>query len=545
MHKPSLRIRDLTFPLLAAAILLLPALGLTPFRRAEIYFVDASRAMVERHDWIVPYFRGQPFFDKPALTYWLQAASFEVFGFTAAAARLSPAVVALLVIAATIWLSWLLWRDKTSALASGWILLSTLSFMAFGRTAMSDMLLTLFTVLAVALGICCCKSRRVPLLPLIGLGAVLGLGFLTKGPIALLIPGLGLLCLLWERRRDLPTLPIDGVVLSFLAFVTFAFGWFVVVYGRLGVEPLKYFFVHENLQRFAGSAYNAGRPLWFYLVTYLGQGAPWSLFFPLAALELLRRRKDSSARMLVLWMLLVGALLTSSRGKVDYYILPLYPASSVLIGRYLAISSWSRVERLFASVVAAVIGLTLSLLPVALLRVPEAWRPQGSALTVASIAFAGAGISCLFAAIRSNPKMIGITLTAALSLSFFVVNLQLLPAFYKAEPNDRVVAIAAKALATRPDAKVAAHEDLIQVHRDLLFYNRTVVENSPDLAAVASAARPYLILTNPDEAVALKALPHVREVGTFPYLSSKVFTLRGLFSRSDPDRLVLLANFDF
>jgi 4-amino-4-deoxy-L-arabinose transferase-like glycosyltransferase len=60
--------------LLLAAGLLLPGLGAAPFERAEIYFLDAARAMVESGDWLVPRYRGEPFFDKPALAYWLMAA---------------------------------------------------------------------------------------------------------------------------------------------------------------------------------------------------------------------------------------------------------------------------------------------------------------------------------------------------------------------------------------------------------------------------------------------------------------------------------------
>jgi 4-amino-4-deoxy-L-arabinose transferase-like glycosyltransferase len=545
LNKPGLRFHDFLFPLLAAAALLFTALGKTPFRRAEIYFADAARAMVERSDWVVPYFRGFPFFDKPALTYWLMAASFKIFGFSEAAARVAPAIAALAVIAATIWLSWLLWEDRPSAVASGWILLSTLAFMMFGRTAMSDMLLTLFSVLAVALGVLCYRAQRPPLFQLIALGAVLGLGFMSKGPIALIIPGFGLLCLIWERRRQFPSLPLAALAGCFLAFVLIAFGWFVVVYARLGLEPLKYFFVHENLQRFAGSAYNAGRPFWFYLVTYLGQGAPWSLFFPFAAFLFLRRQPDSSARMLMLWMLLVVVLLTTSRGKVDYYIVPLYPVSAILIARYLRISNWSKTERVFASIVMAVVGIALVLVPLLVLRLPAEWRPHGIVLIISCAALAVRGGGLIVSAFKPSPSTVLNDLTITLCIAFAVANLFLLPSFYAAEPNSRLLAAASKALVMQPNAKIASREDPTQVHRDLLFYSRIVVENSEDLASLASSGQPYLLLAGSDDARALKTLPGVHEVGSYPYLSSKVFTLRGLRSQSPPDEVVLLANFDF
>ena len=57
--------------------------------------MDAARGMVERGDCLVPRYQGQPFFDKPALTYWLMAAGFRAFGFTPGAARLVPPAAAL------------------------------------------------------------------------------------------------------------------------------------------------------------------------------------------------------------------------------------------------------------------------------------------------------------------------------------------------------------------------------------------------------------------------------------------------------------------
>ncbi|HQZ16455.1 MAG TPA: glycosyltransferase family 39 protein, partial [Vicinamibacteria bacterium] len=75
-----------------------------PIERAEIYFLDAARAMVERSDWLVPYYRGEPFYDKPPLTYWLLAGSFQFFGPSLFSGRLVAALLALATLLAT-WLS--------------------------------------------------------------------------------------------------------------------------------------------------------------------------------------------------------------------------------------------------------------------------------------------------------------------------------------------------------------------------------------------------------------------------------------------------------
>ena len=128
--------------LAAAAVLLFWGLGQAPLERAEIYFLDGARSMLERHDLLVPYYRGQPFFDKPPLTYWLMAASFHAFGIGAGAARVVPAVAALSVLMATLWLGSVLF-DRRTAWAAALMLATTGAFLGFGRVAMSDMLLAL------------------------------------------------------------------------------------------------------------------------------------------------------------------------------------------------------------------------------------------------------------------------------------------------------------------------------------------------------------------------------------------------------------------
>jgi hypothetical protein len=65
--------------------------------RDEPRFAEASREMRERGDYIVPYFNNQFRFDKPPLTYWLQIASYRIFGENDFAARFPTAVAAALV----------------------------------------------------------------------------------------------------------------------------------------------------------------------------------------------------------------------------------------------------------------------------------------------------------------------------------------------------------------------------------------------------------------------------------------------------------------
>jgi 4-amino-4-deoxy-L-arabinose transferase-like glycosyltransferase len=64
--------------------------------RDEPRFAEASREMIERGDYVVPYFNNRYRFDKPPLTYWFQVVSFRAFGENPFAARFPSAVAAAL-----------------------------------------------------------------------------------------------------------------------------------------------------------------------------------------------------------------------------------------------------------------------------------------------------------------------------------------------------------------------------------------------------------------------------------------------------------------
>src|SRR6059058_6026833 len=89
-------LRCFQFALLFAGCVLFHIAGtwsLPLIDRDEPRFAEASREMIERRDFIVPFFNNRERFDKPPFTYWCQAAAFAVFGQNDFAARL-PSVLA-------------------------------------------------------------------------------------------------------------------------------------------------------------------------------------------------------------------------------------------------------------------------------------------------------------------------------------------------------------------------------------------------------------------------------------------------------------------
>ncbi len=534
--------------LLGLLALLLPNLGAAPLERAEIYFLDAARGMVESGDWIVPRYQGEPFFDKPPLVYWLMAGAFAGLGTELGAARLVPALSGLGAVLATAWLGALLF-DRRTALAGAVILSTTLGFLTFARVAMSDMLLTLLTTLAVALAVRVYRPRppgwAVPVL-----GMVLGLGFATKGPIAVLVPGLAMLALvvLVENRRRPRPFRIASLLLAAFAFVALGFGWFGLVYARLGAGPLEYFFLKENLERFSGDAYDVGRSAWFYLPAYVAEGLPWSLLLPLALGRLLRPGAEDEegrrpARFLAVWVGLVLIPLCLSRGKIDYYLLPLYPAVSLLIGRWFVAVPWRRLDRAWVRTVLVLFAVAVAAAIVRPPRAPAAWLPGTAAIGLLAATLGVGALAALAVARAPSPRPTMVVLGGAMASAWLVLVLFFLPVFSGAQPNRAIARDVARERRHRPDLRLATCSDPARARRDVLFHARVTAEERCDLWPLVASRVPYLLLVRPGEDRSFQSSPSYRHVATYSYLPARALTLGGLLSPSDPGEIVLMANF--
>ena len=444
-----------------------------------------------------------------------------------------PALAALGVILATAWLGLRLFGERT-ALAGAAVLSTTLIFVAFGRTAMSDMLLTLWTTLAVAVGArvlwrasrvsggCAApssaqhprrrSSRSGRPRSWFALGILLGLGFATKGPVAWVMAGIPIFLLWWRRQAiccPCPWAPWSrgagppGV----------AGGWFVAVYARLGSEPLAYFFLRENLERFAGEAYDVGRPFWYYPPAYLLTGLPWSLLLLPA---LLRIRRDDASSLLAAWIAVALVPLSLSRGKLDYYLLPLYPAMALLVGRWLSEVTWARADRAFARVALLLSAAGLGAVAALPQRFDSAWLPSPFACAVLVAVALGGALACLRAAFRCTPGRVLGTLAAAAGGIGVVLVTAFLPAFRAAQPNRALAEDVRRERSYRPDARVVACDDPARVERDVLFEARVTVERRCDLWNVAPSKEPFLFLLRPEERVVPRAHSRLPRGGALP-----------------------------
>lgn len=279
-----------------------------------------GRAMAQSGDWVTPRLYGHPWFEKPALLYWMIAAGFRAGFGPDVAPRIG---VALLGTAFLAFYWWALEREfgcRAASLAT-LVLGSSAAWMGFSWEAVTDLPLTVTFSAAMLLALPWIDKRDTRLLPLAS--AMLGAAALAKGlvPLALAAP----LALRWRWFRDLLK---PRVVVPFFAV---ALPWYWLCYARNGWPFLEEFFVRHHFSRFTSGALQHVQPWWFYLPRTPVLLLPWT---PLILLLARGRRwyTDPRRRFLLAWPLFGLALFSASTNKLPGYVLPLLPALAALIG---------------------------------------------------------------------------------------------------------------------------------------------------------------------------------------------------------------------
>ena len=341
--------------------------------------------------WLLPHLEGRPYRDKPILFYWLAATAYAVVGEREVAARAVSALAALGVVA-VVW-AWAhaAWGRRPAVLAAG-VVITTGEFLALGRYASLDMLLTLWVTLGVLAVYRWAEdpAGRATLRPV---AVAAALGALTKGLVApVLIAAIGVA---YVRTAPVPSArrPIRGATLAAIA-LAIAAPWYLAA-GILDPAYLREFFLEHHLARFL---FPSGRlhpePWWFTPAAAAVGFLPWAVLLP-AVIAWLRTERpwDPGVRLCVCWVSVVVIFFTVSSGKLGTYVLPAMPALGLLVGRWLAdLEPWRRDARLARACLVGAAAVT-SLAGLALLglagHVAEPWRPLARPVGLVLLLLAG------------------------------------------------------------------------------------------------------------------------------------------------------------
>ncbi len=321
--------------LLAFAVFyLLPMMGHGLWIPDEPRYAQIGQEMLLSGNWTAPHFMGLRYFEKPIAGYWMIAIGQAIFGDNLFGVRVASAVATGLSVLLTYLIARRLWNDPRKSFASA------LLFMSFGLVAGQagyanlDPQFTLWSNLSLFAFWFAVDSteRRHRLYAWAGLGLACGMGFLTKGFLALLLPVLiALPYMIWQRRLGelLRYGPLAVVVATIIALP-----WVLAVNAQ---EPdyWNFFFWHEHIQRFAGDNAQHARPWWFYLPLLVVSCLPWSVLLVPAFKQAWQEKRQAGTGFLWLWFLLPLAFFSLSRGKLPTYIMPCLLPLALMMGNAL------------------------------------------------------------------------------------------------------------------------------------------------------------------------------------------------------------------
>ena len=364
----------------------------------EPRYSQVAREMFMRGDWITPTLGGYNWFEKPALLYWLQIVSYNIFGVSEFAARFGSALFGL----GTIFSLWTLGRfsatentevnsDLKNSHASSvnsapsvandfakWLALiaaSSIGIIVFSRGASFDIILT-FPMTAALVSFFIFDSvskrstpanelpRRLVTASLIAFYFFIGVSLLAKGLIGAVFPfAIVTFYYLLSWRFPNKTF-VFSLFWGLLIAATVASLWYLPMYLRHGNEFIDEFFIQHHFQRFTSNKYFHPQPFYFFFWVLPLMTIPWLPFFLAVVWEIGRkifnhrgietqREKDKSysgsasphlhvpesppplLRFAIAWLLVPLVFFSFSGSKLPGYILPALPAAIIMTAEYI------------------------------------------------------------------------------------------------------------------------------------------------------------------------------------------------------------------
>ncbi len=280
-------------------------------------FAEATREMLARGDFVTTWLNDELRFDKPVLTYWLQAVPVALAGPVEWAFRLPSAL------AACLW-AWLLFRfarrfAPEAAHMATFMLASALGPLLIARSATADALLNAFVAGALfALYRHLADGRR---RDLVAAFAWMGLGALSKGPVALAVPALAVGAYCWSRGEWLRPLRLLRDPLAWGVLLALALPWYLLEYRAQGQAFVEGFLLKHNVNRLTATMLGHGGYGWYYFAALPLLVFPFVA--PLAGTIARWRevRADDVQRFAACAFVTVFALFSLSRTQLPHYLL--------------------------------------------------------------------------------------------------------------------------------------------------------------------------------------------------------------------------------
>lgn len=321
----------------------------------EGYYTSAALSMDLYRDYLVPRLGEEIFLDKPPLLYWGILSGIKLFGYSEFSARFFLGICYALTCFLVFDLGRSLYGRRRDGLWSAAIYATMMIPFSAANFITMDTPLTLFTTLSMAAFWRSVQPKtRSRIFWKMVLCAAAGLGFLTKGPAALIPCGAMFVYLLIQKKAIsyffTPWMPV-GILL----FAVFGLSWYLYI-SFLLPNAADYFFASQIWGRLVSDQYQRNPGLsgaLLYLPVLLLGTLPWSVawfrqkngiqqFFTASAWK--RLLAEPSSLLIACWICIPMAVLSLASSKLGLYALPVFPALALSTSRLIVFPSGSSAQ---------------------------------------------------------------------------------------------------------------------------------------------------------------------------------------------------------
>jgi outer membrane protein assembly factor BamB len=324
--------------ILAFSIIFFVNLGSGPLWAAdEKTYSQWAFYMVKNGDYLTPWaFGGIFWIGKPPLFMWLMSLAYQVFGVNNFASRLWSPVFGTLSLVLVFYLGKKLYNLYVGFL-SALVLGTFTTFYVFARHAMTDVLFVFFILVSIYFLLLSEKSEGANRYAALG-GLFFGLAFMTKQIVSLLIP-LIVFSYLTATKRSIRFLFTKRFALFWGVGLLVFSPWVIYMSISFGLEFWQWFFVNNTIVRTVNPLEgHVGGYLYYFSYLVNNENLFWVILLPFAAglcafNSVIKRLKEDT--LILAWMSIVLVVFTFAQTKLEWYILPAFPAFAIAISSFL------------------------------------------------------------------------------------------------------------------------------------------------------------------------------------------------------------------
>jgi 4-amino-4-deoxy-L-arabinose transferase-like glycosyltransferase len=300
----------------------------------EPRYAQVAKEMLQGEGWIIPHLNSAVYYDKPPFLFWLIAGAAKVLGrINETAARLPSACFGLFTIILLFFFGKKLFDERAGFFAA-LVLVTCGEFFWLARRADLDITLTFFTTLAILFFYVGFQQKKWRVLYYLVAYGAMAVGFFTKLYPALIVPFFAVGgYFLWQRRLRFFFDPAHLAGIALLAALIG--GWLYLAYLKGGVDYLFGLLFQKTASTFFVT-HGHREPFFYYLWNFPANFLPWTLFVPSAIIYGLKVKEKKEIFLLFLWFVLVFVFFSLAQAKRELYILPIYPAAALVVGKFWA-----------------------------------------------------------------------------------------------------------------------------------------------------------------------------------------------------------------